>query len=203
MVTLPTAGSCTLDHLLNMRSIMKRILVLLGAMAVPIGAEAQSAAETIERALAAAPSRARADASVIRWNADYTYETLKEGTNRLVCYDRSADERRAAFDVQCTSIANLPRVAQSRRFRVEGGDRQGERALIQAAEANGTRVLPEYGSLWIAMRGDDMASAGTHTTIAVPGATTESTGLPESGEAGGAYIMGAGTSTAHIMTPGS
>ena len=53
------------------------------------------------------------------------------------------------------------------------------------------------------MRGDDQARARVHTTIAVPGATTASTGLPESGSGGGAYIMDAGTSSAHIMIPGS
>jgi hypothetical protein len=183
---------------------MKRLTLGLAAvLLLPGGLEAQSAQETIERALAAAPARFRDDATVIRWNADYSYETLREGTNSFVCYDRSGEERRAAFDVQCTSVANLPRVAQNRRFRVEGGDRDGENALIEAAEADGTRVLPEYGSLWIAARGQDQASASTHTTIAVPGATTASTGLPEDGSALGAWIMDAGTSSAHIMTPGS
>jgi hypothetical protein len=183
---------------------MKRLTLGLAAvLLLPGGLEAQSAQETIERALAAAPARFRDDATVIRWNADYSYETQREGTNGFVCYDRSGEERRAAFDVQCTSVANLPRVAQNRRFRVEGGDRDGENALIEAAEADGTRVLPEYGSLWIAARGQDQASASTHTTIAVPGATTASTGLPEDGSALGAWIMDAGTSSAHIMTPGS
>ena len=183
---------------------MKRIaLVLLGVLSIPANADGQSAAETIERALAAAPARSRNEATVIRWNADYTYETLKEGSNPMVCYDRTSEARRAPFDVQCTSLSNLPRVAQNRRFRVESTDRQSENALIEAAEANGTRVLPEYGSVWIAMRGDDQASAGTHTTVAVPGATTESTGLPDNGRSGGAWIMAPGTSMAHIMIPGS
>jgi len=74
--------------------------------------------------------------------------------------------------------------------------------MIAAAEADGTRVAPEYGSLWISMNGSDEGSARTHTTIAVPFATTESTGLPENGREGGAWIMDAGTSSAHIMTPG-
>lgn len=183
---------------------MKRIvLALLAVCSLPVAAQSQSAASTIEKALAGVPARAREGAGVVRWNADHSYETLKAGTNTWVCYDRSGEPRRAAFDVQCTSVTNLPRVAQNRRARAEGGDRDGENAFLAAAEANGTRVLPEYGSLWIAMRGDDQASATTHTTIAVPGATTATTGLPESGSAGGAFIMGAGTSTAHIMTPGS
>ena len=41
-----------------------------------------------------------------------------------------------------------------------------------------------------------------HATIAVPGATTESIGLPDNSEAGGAWIMEPGTSAAHIMIPG-
>ncbi len=182
---------------------MKRIiLVVVGVLAVPSGANAQTDAQMIENALAAAPARARDDAAVIKWNADFTYETLKEGTNRMVCYDRSGDEGQRPFAVQCTSVGNLDRVAQSRRFAAESADRGAIRAFVDAAEAAGTRVLPEYGSVWITMSGDDMASARTHTTIAVPGATTESTGLPDNGRAGGAYIMNAGTSTAHIMTPG-
>ena len=60
---------------------------------------------------------------------------------------------------------------------------------------------PEYGSVWISMNGPDQASARIHTTIAVPGATTESTGLPDNPRQGGAWIMNAGTTTAHIMTP--
>ena len=51
------------------------------------------------------------------------------------------------------------------------------------------------------MNGRDRESTGVHKTIAVPGATTASTGLPDDSRAGGAWIMNAGTSTAHIMTP--
>ena len=44
--------------------------------------------------LAAAPRRVREGAAVIKWNAVYTYETLKEGTNRLVCRSRTAASSR-------------------------------------------------------------------------------------------------------------
>ena len=74
--------------------------------------------------------------------------------------------------------------------------------MIEAAEANGTRAEVAYGSMWIAMAGDDQASAGIHTTIAVPGATAESTGFPTTRAGGGAYLMAAGTGGAHIMVPG-
>ncbi len=182
---------------------MKRFMLLVfGLTTLSPSAYAQSDAELIEQALTAAPRRAQEAAVVIKWNADYTYETLKEGTNTWVCYHRSDEARRPPFAVQCTSSANLDRVAQNRKFRAESADVEEERTMLTAAEEDGTRVQPEYGSLFVSMNGPDPASAGTHTTIAVPGATPESLGLPDSPGQGGAWLMDAGTSTAHIMVPG-
>ncbi len=39
-------------------------------------------------------------------------------------------------------------------------------------------------------------------TIAVPGATGASLGLPEKGGGGRVWVMNAGTTTAHLMIPG-
>jgi len=181
---------------------MIRIIpIVLGVLAVSTSAFAQTTAETIERALAVAPRQMREGAAVIKWNPDYTYETLKTGTNRLVCYDRSGEPGEQAFAVQCTSVGNLERVAQNRRFEAES-DKAKRQAMLSAAEADGTRVKPEYGSVWYSMDGPDQASARIHATIAVPGATTQSTGLPDNPKQGGVWIMNAGTTTAHIMTPG-
>ena len=186
---------------------MKRnVLIVLGVLAVSVSAFAQTPApapaEGIEKALLAAPRNAREAATVIKWKADNTYDTLKKGTNQLVCYDRSGEPGQQPFAVQCTSLGNLARVAQNRKFEAIA-DRAERTKALDAAEADGTRVKPEYGSVWLTMNGADQARARIHTTIAVPGATTQSTGLPDNNKAGGAWIMNAGTSTAHIMTPGS
>jgi hypothetical protein len=182
---------------------MKRTIpIALCLLSLSTSGFAQTPDESIERALAAAPRQAREAATVIKWNADQTYETLKKGTNRLVCYDQSGEPGEQPFSVQCTSIGNLDRVAQNRKFEAEQ-DKAKRQALLDEAEANGTRVKPEYGSAWLSMSGADRASARAHTTIAVPGATTQSTGLPDNNKMGGAWIMNAGTSTAHIMVPGS
>ena len=181
---------------------MKRIiLAVLGVLTVSTGADAQNRAQTVERALLAAPARGRDAATVIQWNANYTYQTIKEGSSQLVCWDRSGDPGQAAFAVICTALGNLDREAQNRRFAAEGGDRAGVRALVSAAEANGTRVPPVFGSPWLDLDGDSQTAARPHTTIAMPGATEASTGFPENGRDGGAWIMGAGTSEAHLMVP--
>lgn len=182
---------------------MKRIiLAIVGVLTVSVSARAQTPEETIELAIEASLFRHGGDVTLITWNADYTYETVQQGTNTVVCYDRSNERDRAPFSAQCTSLTNLDRVAQNRRFRAETTDEAGERAMIGAAEEAGTRVLPEYGSLWFRMDGQDRASALLHATIAVPGASNASTGLPEDGTLGGVWIMDAGTSGAHIMIPG-
>lgn len=181
---------------------MKYILTMaVSVLAVSTSAVAQSPEEIIERALAAAPRQMKDGATVIQWKADNTYDTLKKGTNRLVCYDRSGEPGRAAFAVQCTSIGNLERVAQNRKFEATL-DKAARQAAIDAAEANGTRVKPEYGAVWYTMNGTDQATARMHITVAVPGATTQSTGLPDNPKQGGMWIMNAGTTTAHLMTPG-
>ena len=75
-------------------------------------------------------------------------------------------------------------------------------ALTRHLFKNETRVDAVFGSVFSTVSGADRASAGSpHVTINMPYATTESTGFPESGREGGAYIMAAGTSEAHLMTP--
>jgi hypothetical protein len=183
---------------------LRRVALVLGTLAVSATAFAQPTdAERIERALMAAPRNMKEGATVVKWKADNTYETIKKGTNKMVCYDRSGDPGQQPFAVQCTSLANLDRVAQNRKFEAIA-DKTARQAAIDAAEKDGTRVKPEYGSVWLTMNAPDKEHATrVHTTIAVPGATTKTTGLPEDNKQGGVWIMNAGTSTAHLMTPGS
>src|SRR6266516_4865398 len=181
---------------------MKRVIVVvLSILAISAAAFAQSSAE-IDKALLAAPRQLKEGAAVIKWKPDFTYETVKKGTNRLVCYDRSGEPGQQPFAVQCTSVANLDRVAQNRKFEAIS-DKAARQAALDAAEKDGTRVKPEYGSVWLTMNGPDQPHARIHTTIAVPGATAQSMGLPDNNRQGGVWIMNAGTSTAHLMTPGS
>ena len=181
---------------------MKRvILAVAGLLTIAAGVAAQSSQAATDRALAPLTGRARDGAAVIRFNPDQSYVTLKEGTNAWVCYDRSGEPGRAPFAVQCTNTGNLPRLQQNRRLEAAAADRDALRASVAAADQAGDRVEAVYGSVWIVMNGQDMASASRHVTVAVPYATTESTGLPDNGQAGGAWIMAAGTSEAHIMVP--
>ena len=156
----------------------------------------------VDKALLAAPANMRDQATVIKWKpADWTHDTLRKGTNRLVCFDKSGLPGQLPFSIECTSIANLERVTQNMKFESEP-DRPKRQAALDAAEKDGSRAKPEFGSVWYHLMGQEQASARPHTTVAVPGATTQSMGLPDNPRQGGVWIMNAGTTTAHLMVPG-
>src|SRR5467141_698291 len=179
---------------------MKRIaLFVLGGVLVSTSALAQAPDTAVETALLAAPANLREAATVIKWKPDFTYDTVKKGTNRLVCYDRSGFPGQRPFSLECTSLGNLDRAAQNLKFEAMGDKKQ---AMLDAAEKDGTRVKPEFGSVWYHLAGADREHANPHMTIAVPGATTQSLGLPDNNKSGGVWIMNAGTTTAHLMVPG-
>jgi len=180
---------------------MNRSMVVLSLLLAATGAFAQQAStEEIEKPLAALPAQLRAGAMVIKWKpADWTYDTLRAGTNNMVCFDKSGLPGQQAFSLECTVKGNLPRAAQNMKMEAMGAQKQ---AALDAAEKDGTRVKPEYGSVWFHLMGASKEAARAHFTIAVPGATTATTGLPQDNKQGGVWIMNAGTTTAHLMIPG-
>lgn len=216
-------------------------MFVLGVMAVAMSAPAQAqviearrkpiTTDPIQKPLLAAPNDAMAkDATVIKWirnpnagekvkAADFTFEVLRSGPGRLVCYDLSGWPGEEKWSVECTSSeANLPRVAQNRAFAemgskatptLEGGKpvlsssgTGGIRELVLAAAKDGTRLLSEVGTMWYNLRGDSQATAIWHTFIGMPNLTGKQVGLPEVRDAEGAWLMFAGTPEAHIMLPG-
>ena len=131
---------------------------------------------------------------------EYVGRILAAGTN--VLYAGSGNTQRtdvAASDVITGSLVR--RAAQNLKAEATG-DKAKSEAMLAEMEKNGTRVKPEYGSVWFHLMGADKDHVRQHVTVALPGATTATTGLPENGRGGGAWIMNAGTSTAHLMVPG-
>ena len=227
---------------------MKRIslCVLVGVMAVAMSAPAQAQVyeerrtdtkDPIQKPLLAAPNAAMArDATVIKiirnpaksaeedvTAADFTFEVLRPGPGRMVCYDLTGFPGERPWSVECTSSdANLPRIMQNRAFAEMGakatplladGRRAGRpvlsssgtggiRDLVVAAGKDGTRELSEVGSIWYNLRGDSQDTAIWHTFIGMPNFTAEQMGLPNNRDAGGAWLMFEGTPEAHVMLPG-
>jgi len=180
-----------------------RIMILTAAVMLTLAGSstAQSQDPALEKALLAAPRQLKDAATVIKWKSDFTYDTLRKGTNRLVCYERPVQPGQQPFSVECTSIANLERVAQSLKTETIA-DPKERQAAFEAMEKAGKWTKPEFGSVFYNLTGASPEQARSHVTISVPGATTQTLGLPEDASKGGVWIMNAGSSAAHIMTPG-
>ena len=186
---------------------MKRIaIVSCFLLAASVYSQAQSADDEIARAVMASPPAMMADATVVHLADDGSHQVLREGSNGLVCYDRSNEPGRE-FSAQCTSVGNLPRAGQNHKVWMASGNADEARTMFESQEADGSREAPEFGSVWYSVNGQDQASANAnnpHITIAVPFATSDTLGLPNEGgySQSGSWIMEAGTSAAHIMIPG-
>ena len=116
--------------------------------------EAGASQAEVDTALLAAPANLKDQATVIKWKPDQTYTTLRKGTNRLVCYDRSGFPLQQAFSIECTMLGNLDRVAQN--MKIEAlGDRAKAQAAFDELEKNGTRVKPEFGSVFYHIQGPE------------------------------------------------
>src|ERR1700675_209295 len=127
-----------------------------GAPAPPPPLEPEASQADVDKALLAAPAQLKDQATVIKWKPNQTYDTLRKGTNRLVCYDRSGFPGQQAFSLECTSLANLDRAAQNLKAEAAGaGDRGKSEAMLNAMEKDGTRAKPEYGSVWYHLMGAD------------------------------------------------
>ena len=84
---------------------MKHLLaVVLGTLTISACALAQDQA-AIDKALLAAPGNLKMTATVIKWKSDGTYDTLKKGTSKLVCYDKSGQPNLPPFIVECTNLS--------------------------------------------------------------------------------------------------
>ena len=130
-------------------------LALLCLVPLAIGSPAaQSDDDAVATALMAAPPALAANAMVIRLDDAGDYEVLREGDNDLVCWDRS-DQPNMSFSVQCTSVGNLARIKQNRAWAMSGQSAEEIRAMQEAAEADGTRELSVYGSMYYTVAGAD------------------------------------------------
>src|SRR5262245_51271803 len=112
----------------------RTILVGMTALALSASVFAQAPAGNLEAALAAAPPNMKDGAMVIKWKADGTYDTLRPGTNTLVCYDQSGEPSEQPFSSQCTAAGNLDRVKQNKIYEAKEADRAKREGLLTELE---------------------------------------------------------------------
>ena len=158
----------------------------------------------IAAAVLAAPEDRRAGASVIGYDADGALDTLREGSNDLICL--ADDPAVKGVSVACYHRDLEPYMARGRELRAQGvPDKLRGPRRWKEVEAETLKMPREPRMLYVLTGSAFDAATGTiadayaRWVLYVPFATAESTGLPTSARAGAPWLMDAGTAGAHIM----
>jgi hypothetical protein len=176
-------------------------------------AAAQGALPTPDQQIAAAvlplPKEMRDGAAVLGYRTANKLETLRPGTNAMICLALFAVE--PTFHVACYHKGLEPFMARGRTLRTEGvkGDQVDSVRFREVRD--GKLVMPKQGALyqlfgtktsWNRATGA-VTDAKTLMVMYMPGATAESTGLSSIPVQTGPWMMYSGTPKAHIMISGS
>ncbi len=182
-------------------------LFLLFATIIAFSQEIPSKEHQIAAAVLAAPPEFREGATVLGYDSEGKFVTLRTGTNSMICIaDNPFSE---GFNAAAYHKDLEPFMARGRELKAEGKSFQ-ERFEIRGEEAkSGKLKMPENGSTLHILYGKEgkfdpdsgkVVNAIYRYVVYVPWATTESTGLPSAPTVnGGPWIMDPGTHRAHIM----
>ena len=175
-----------------------KALLFTLAVAAPAVGQIKEKEQQIEEAVLPLPEALRADAKVIKYDADARHSVLRDGTNGWICV---TDDPTEGFMVGCEYETFHPFWQRRRELYAEGKSRD-EILPIRAAEVKSGKLnIPDY-SLSFNLMGVRRETALPLTVVRVPFATKESTGLGTERDAYRPWLMRAGTVSAHIMFPG-
>jgi hypothetical protein len=162
------------------------------------------AADRIAAAVLAAPPESRAGAAVLGYDAAGTLQTLRPGSNDIICL--ADDPRDPSFSVACYHKDLEPFMARGRELTAQGHKGQ-EREDIRWKEIEaGTLKMSREPRTLTVVTGDgfDPATGAitnqyTRWVIYMPFATGESTGFSTTPVPGGPWLMFPGKAGAHVM----
>jgi len=179
-------------------------VALLSVAGSDTAGQVKPAQQQVAAAVLAAPADRREAAAVMGYDAAGRLTTLRRGTNDLVCLADNPDVE--GFEVACYHVSLEPYMARGRALTEEGVEGM-DRYNVRWEEAKqGKLAMPERPAMLYVLSGSGY-DAATHSvadeyrrsSIYIPFATAESTGLSEQGSAADPWIMFPGTPGAHIM----
>lgn len=183
------------------------LLAILLTSGFFVNAQKASKADQIAAAVQAAPEEMREGASVMGYDANGTFVTLKSGTNDLICL--ADDPERSGFSTACYHKDLDPFMARGRALRLEGKNPAAINKIREDEAKSGKMKMPEKATTLHVLSGTDgkynpvtleVEGVNYRYVVYIPFATSESTGLPTKGLAPGhPWIMFPGTYRAHIM----
>ncbi len=178
---------------------LKLLTIVFVLTGVALG---QTANKPIEQQIAEAvsplPAEWQAGASVVSYDTQVQKTLLRTGTNSFICI---TDPPEPGYMVSCHHQNIDPLLSRSRELSVEGKSDKKRLAILTKEAREGKISLPEVSTHYLLV-GPAPVNAVPLTTVLIPYATGESTGLSEKQNNRGIWLMRPGMANAHIMIHG-
>lgn len=183
-------------------------ILLMGGVYVSVAQHGELTKEQqIKAAVSPAPEGMQDRAKVLGYNSDGDLETLREGSNELICL--ADDPGQDNFHVACYHKDLEPLMQRGRELKAKGLSREKVDSIRYKELEKGKIELPEKPMALYSFTGPQEAfdyktgivkDAKPLYVVYIPYATEESTGLSKKPVSKGApWIMEPGTPWAHIM----
>lgn len=189
----------------------RSIVIAAITLAAPLAAQTSPppVAEQLAAAVLPLPADQRAGAKVLGYKTAGKLETIREGTNGMICL--ALYVTRPDFHVACYHQGLEPFMARGRELRAQGVAAARVDSIRSAEVKSGKLKMPAQGVLYQLTgkkAGWDAANrqatgASSLTVLYIPFATAESTGLSTKPSTDGSpWLMEPGTAKAHVMMMG-
>lgn len=189
---------------------MKKIFFILfafGAMSAFSQSEILPEDVQIKTAVLAAPEMYRDGATVLGYNKDGEFVTLRKGDNGMVCL--ADDPKKEGISIACYAGELEPYMARGRELIAEGKTEAEKREIRKKEIEAGTLKMPaETAMVYVLAAEEDdldrktgeLKNSRIRYVLYKPYMTAESTGLPDKPQAPGMpWLMDANTHRSHIM----
>lgn len=190
-----------------MMKLLKFALIVLFPAVLSAQSKILPADIQIKTAMLAAPEDQRETATVLGYDAQGNFTSLRKGSGNLICIADDPDKE--GIRVSCYSKKLEPFIARGRELAAEGISEMEKREIRQREVESGKLQMPDAPSMMYIFSGSaenydtatgELKDGHFRYVIYIPYANAESTGLPEKPFAPGMpWIMDPGTHRAHIM----
>ncbi len=184
---------------------MKRSLGMFACFALAGGfaaAQEKSVEAQIAEAVSPLPVSARAEATIIAFDAQGHGNVLRQGSNGITCVpNRPMPSAEGEINIQCFGKGMAAQHEMMVKLLAEGKSHEEAAAAVRAALVSGKLPPPLAGTVGYFKTGKTKADARIMWILYLPNATAESLGLPTTRSQGSPWMMFSGTPLAHVMLP--
>jgi|HubBroStandDraft_1064217.scaffolds.fasta_scaffold403281_2 hypothetical protein len=155
----------------------------------------------IAEAVSPLPESLRDGATVIEYDANWSPNVLRQGSNGITCSHDRPLPNEPPFGVRCVAASVMPQQLMLAKMIGSGMTHTQATAEVRAAKASGKLQTPTVGAMTYLRTGKSAKASTVVWKMLLPGAKAEDLGLPTKPSNGSPYMTSSGTPQAALVMP--